>query len=359
MEFHESLREWYLKNHRDLPWRANRDPYQIWLSEIILQQTRVDQGIGYYHRFLEQYPTVNDLAGASEDAVLKLWQGLGYYSRARNLHYTARFIRDEYGGKFPSNHAAIRQLKGVGDYTAAAIASFAFGLPHAAVDGNVMRVLSRIFGLDEPIDSTAGKKAITQLAHELIDPDDPATFNQGMMEFGALQCVPRQPACPSCTFIDRCAAFATGRVADLPVKRKKTASRDRYFHYLVISWKGQLYLRKRTGKGIWQNLHEFPLVETPTALEPDALPASESWQRIFAGTQPVVKSVSPLFKHILSHQRIHARFWQITLPDATPPKLEPDVFAIPADAFSQYAVPRLIERYMVGENLSAATPAGG
>ena len=343
--FGRKIINWYQKHKRELPWRDTKDPYHIWLSEIILQQTRVDQGMAYYLRFVETYPTVKSLAAAGQDNILKLWQGLGYYSRARNLHHAAQEVVKKYNGAFPSSYNDIRSLKGIGDYTAAAISSFAFDLPYAVVDGNVYRLLSRYFGIETPIDSTSGKKQFAELAQKLLNGHAPAVFNQAIMEFGAIQCKPVSPECTSCPLADSCLAFDKKRVSELPVKQKKTAIRKRYFHYLVIHHNKYIYLRQRTGKDIWQGLHDFPLIERSKHLSPEQLIASAEWKEIF-GTQKttLVKSHAEI-KHILSHQHIHARFYEMKAGKN---------FRVPKDSawkkatsktLHKYAIPRLIEQY--------------
>ena len=261
-DFHLLIDGWYRQNKRDLPWRTTRDPYFIWLSEIILQQTRVDQGMNYYLKFTRNYPTIRHLAEASEQEVLNDWQGLGYYSRARNLHQTAKYIHKELNSSFPESYEKIIKLKGIGPYTAAAIASFAFDEGVAAVDGNVYRVLSRIFDIDLPIDSTQGKKAFQELANSLIPTKNPGDFNQGMMEFGAMQCTPVNPKCEHCPFSERCLAKMHNTIAARPVKAKKTAVRNRYFYYFIFRETDRICIQKRTQKDIWQHLFEFPLLET-------------------------------------------------------------------------------------------------
>src|SRR5690554_1507712 len=252
MDFSSVLIQWYLEHKRPLPWRETKNPYYVWLSEIILQQTRVEQGLPYYKKFVEAFPEIEDLASASQHEVLKLWQGLGYYSRARNLHDSAKYVVFKLAGRFPQNYRELLELKGVGDYTASAVASICYGEPQAVVDGNVFRVLSRIFGIDTPINTGAGKRQFRSLAQELMDPSHPSDFNQGMMEFGAVQCKPQQPLCESCPFAKRCVAFNQGKINDLPVKLRKGSVRVRHFNYLVfVSKKGETLLRQRTQKGIW------------------------------------------------------------------------------------------------------------
>ncbi|MEO8068831.1 MAG: A/G-specific adenine glycosylase, partial [Flavobacteriales bacterium] len=260
--FSKALLPWFAENKRDLPWRNTTDPYRIWLSEVILQQTRVDQGLAYWKRFVERWPTVTDLARASEDEVLKEWQGLGYYSRARNLRSAALQVVHEHRGVYPTTHVGLLKLIGVGDYTAAAIASICFSRPEAVVDGNAYRVLARVFGIATPIDSTAGKKEFKALANTLIDPDHPGDHNQAVMELGATVCTPRNPDCGSCPLRNRCVALKESRIATLPVKVKKQVVRVRYFNYLVLRSPKGIFLHQRSGKDIWQGLWEFPLIET-------------------------------------------------------------------------------------------------
>ena len=255
------LLDWYAREGRDLTWRRTRDPYRIWLSEVILQQTRVAQGTEYYLRFTERFPDVASLAAAPEDEVLKLWQGLGYYSRARNLHAAARQVVERFGGRFPVALEEVRSLRGVGDYTAAAICSAAYDAPCAVVDGNVYRVLARLFDLDAPIDSTAGKRTFAELAQMQLDKRCPGRYNQAVMDFGALQCTPAQPGCADCPLASRCLALAAGTVAERPVKQTKTKVRDRWFNYLHVSSGDRTLLRRREGRDIWQGLYEFPLMK--------------------------------------------------------------------------------------------------
>src|ERR1041385_985871 len=256
MDFSQILLSWYARNRRDLPWRKTRDPYKIWLSEVILQQTRVQQGLPYYLAFVKKCPDVKKLAAAPEDEVVKLWQGLGYYSRARNLHAAAKMVVKDFAGKFPGNYEDLRKLKGIGDYTAAAIASLSFDERKAVVDGNVYRVLSRIFGIEDAIDSTVGKKIFSELANELISQKFPADHNKAIMEFGALQCVPKNPDCKNCPFVLHCYAQKKKIIHLFPLKSKKTKITDRFFYYLVIRHKGHIYIKQRTGKDIWKGLFD-------------------------------------------------------------------------------------------------------
>lgn len=344
MDFPAELRQWYSRNRRDLPWRNTRNPYLIWLSEVILQQTRVEQGRAYYERFAQTWPSVAELANASEEQVLKLWQGLGYYSRARNLHKTAQLIVKHHGGEFPQTYHGLLALKGIGEYTAAAIGSFAFDIAEPVVDGNVYRVLARVFGVDTPIDSTAGKKQFRQLAAELLDRRDPATHNQAIMEFGAVQCVPRNPQCGNCPFAQHCVARTSGRIAELPAKARKTKVTDRWLHYFVLRTGNSIYVKRRGPGDIWQGLYDFPLIETATAGD-DALQTDE-WKRWTAGRKVEIATVSDGFLHILSHQRLHARFYEVSLSKPLPGKIAADWLLVDEAGFHTLALPVLITRYL-------------
>lgn len=297
-----------------MPWRNTKDPYKIWLSEIILQQTRVAQGLPYYIAFTEAFPTVQDLAASSEEKVLKLWQGLGYYSRGRNLHTSAQMIVNEFKGIFPSTYKEIIKLKGVGDYTASAIASISFNEPTAVVDGNVYRVLSRIYGIDTPINSTNGTKEFKALAQKLIDKDCPADFNQAIMEFGAIQCKPQNPYCLHCVFNDRCIALQKNIINELPVKIKKTKIRHRYLNYIVLQSNNNTIIKQRTGKGIWQGLYEFPCIETEKSIERldknhlSKMDLGEINLDLLDICDFTIYNEKPII-HKLSHQHLHTTFW--------------------------------------------------
>lgn len=331
------LLTWYQQNGRNLPWRNTQDAYAIWVSEIILQQTRVAQGLDYYHAFLEAFPTVTHLAQADETTVLRIWQGLGYYSRARNMHKTAQIVQAQYQGIFPTQYQTLLTLPGIGPYTAAAIASFSTNAPYAAVDGNVFRVLSRIFGIDTPIDSTQGKKLFTALAQEQVDKVHPALYNQAIMDFGAIQCTPTTPNCLLCPFVEQCFAARNGLTAQLPVKSPKQKSKKRFFWYFD-AWEGDhTYLQQRTQKDIWQGLYEPYLIEAPLSeQELHNLPFIQE-------TKAQIISVSPVYKHILSHQIIEARFVkiEITHPNSTLKQMQ----KISDTDLGRYPVSRLIERY--------------
>lgn len=314
------LIEWYRLNGRTLPWRETRDPYRIWLSEVILQQTRVQQGLAYYERFTERFPTVTALAAASEDEVLKLWQGLGYYSRARNLHAAARQVANDCGGTFPAHYEEVRALKGVGDYTAAAICSMAFDLPYAVVDGNVYRVLARLFDLDVAIDTTAGRRAFAELAQTLLDKRRAALYNQAIMDFGATCCTPQQPRCTACPFADCCLALAAGHVAERPVKVGRIRTRDRHFNYLHLT-DGRRTLLHRRGEGdIWQGLYEFPLVETDEAVDFAALSSTEAFRALLGERSVRPTATVRMPRHQLSHQTLHAVSTASNSPHCPPPR---------------------------------------
>jgi A/G-specific adenine glycosylase len=340
--FSLGLIKWYKKNKRDLPWRNETDAYKIWLSEIILQQTQVVQGTSYYYKFIENYPKISQLAEAKEDEVLKLWQGLGYYSRARNLHAAAKHIKTHHKGVFPSNYAEIKDLKGVGDYTAAAISSFAYNLPHAVVDGNVYRVLSRLFGIETPIDSGKGKKEFQDLATELLDKKQPAIHNQAIMEFGSQFCKPNNPDCDNCVFKAKCFAFKTDRIKDLPIKAKKTKITNRYFNYFVIADKNdELLIHKRSKNDIWKGLYEFYLVESEKEIDPEAVLQNPKLKEIIGKKYRLVNA-SKNYKHVLSHQHLYAKFYVIktsTAFDKTQTKTN-------LKNLIKFAFPRLIEKFL-------------
>lgn len=311
MEFSNSLIKWYLQNKRDLPWRYTVNPYPIWLSEIMLQQTRVAQGLPYFMAFMETFPTIFDLANAEEEQVLKLWQGLGYYSRARNLHATAKYIATELKGDFPPNYNQLLQLKGVGEYTAAAIASFAYNEPVAVVDGNVFRVLSRYFNMDNDISDGKTKKEFQILAQELLPNDKAALFNQAIMEFGALQCVPKNPDCENCILSSSCAGLQHKKVNILPVKSKKTKVTNKFFNYLILKdIQGNFVVQKREGKGIWENLYEFTLIETPEMSNEidfmNQLKATKFYNQLPAD---ITLLNTEVIQHKLSHQNLHIQFY--------------------------------------------------
>ncbi|NGF55651.1 A/G-specific adenine glycosylase [Parapedobacter sp. SGR-10] len=309
MRFAENLVAWYRENGRDLPWRKTEDPYVIWLSEVILQQTRVEQGMPYFHRFVQSLPDVKSFAEAAEEDILRLWQGLGYYSRARNMHKAARQVMDRFDGVFPTRYDDLITLQGVGEYTAAAISSFASNERRAVLDGNVFRVLSRVFGIDVPINSTEGKNLFKKLADELIPHDYPGEYNHAIMDFGAIQCKPKQPLCPTCIFQLECRALAENRVHELPVKLKGKASRNRYFHYFIVERNGEVLMSKRGDKDVWANLYEFPMIETAEDCPMDDLYEHTAFKKHFE--RATLYPVGGMVKHVLSHQNIYARFYRI------------------------------------------------
>ena len=343
--FNSLIHHWYSLFKRDLPWRNTRNPYFIWLSEIILQQTRIDQGMAYYMSFTEEFPTISDLASASEDQVLKLWQGLGYYSRARNLHFTARYIAEHYNGKFPDEYRLILSLKGIGEYTAAAIASISFNQEYPAVDGNVYRVLSRFYGIADPIDTSAGKKIFAKLAAELIKGTDPGMHNQALMEFGALQCTPQKPDCLRCPLHERCYAFANKRAADLPVKLKKTTQRHRYFNYFDISHGDSVWLKKRVGKDIWENLFEFPMIETSVATGFEELMAMSEVNQLMDADNSVVENIEDWKIHLLTHQKINYRIVKVCLLQEK--EMPVELIRVNKKDIFNFAVPKLLETYLI------------
>ena len=353
--FADILISWYQENKRDLPWRHTRNPYLIWISEIILQQTRVAQGYDYYRRFVHRFPDLFSLADADEDEVMKYWQGLGYYSRARNLHAAAKSMAQ--AGGFPTTYQGVLTLKGVGEYTAAAICSFAYEMPYAVVDGNVYRVLSRWLGIDTPIDSTIGKKEFSEAASELLDATRPSLYNQAVMEFGALQCTPTSPRCTDCPLADSCMALQQGRVDTLPVKQHKTKVTNRYFNYIYVRMGAYTYINKRSGNDIWKNLYEFPLIETSedisekpdilfreleerfgktsfSEVENDALPE---------GKRRFLRLIKRGVKHVLSHRIIYANFYELVLPQDTP-SLK-GYQKVPIKELHNFAVPNLVSQF--------------
>jgi A/G-specific adenine glycosylase len=346
----KNLRKWYDENKRDLPWRLTKSAYKIWLSEIILQQTRVRQGIHYYERFLERFPDVRQLAKAAPEEVLKLWQGLGYYTRARNLHAAAKEIVSHYDGRFPSDYRGLLSLKGVGDYTAAAIASIAFNIPVAVVDGNVLRVLARLHGIRTPVTSSSGKKEIQQLAEAILDRDDPGIHNQSVMELGALICVPQNPLCHECPLKRWCYAFANGLVNELPVKDTISRNRRRYFHYLHITCCGQLLIHQRKKRDIWNSLFEFPLIETARAVSPGRIAEDKQWKQLLEGIPCRIEKVSPLYIHQLSHQTLYVRFYRIRA-DEFPPGPAKEYACIKEEHIYEYPVSKLTEKYLMSGGL--------
>lgn len=330
--FAVSLISWYKKNYRKLPWRNTNEPYTIWVSEIILQQTRVDQGLPYFKNFIERFPTLESLAKSSEEEVLNQWQGLGYYSRARNMHYTAKYIFNHLNGTFPNKYKELIKLKGIGDYTASAIASFSFNEPKAVIDGNVYRVLSRVFGILNDINSKEGQNGIKNLADNLLPKKEHATYNQAIMEFGALICAPKVPKCETCVIANICYAKEKGEQLSLPLKIKKVKIKTRYFNFLVFQLNNYIVIEKRTDKDIWQHLYQFPMIETSEEIE-DPLNLKK-----LKGNIINLKKV----KHLLTHQVIMASFWHMSVQTLPEKKC---YLKIPLSQLHKYPVPKIVENY--------------
>lgn len=346
-ELQETLALWYEAHKRELPWRTHPTPYHVWLSEVILQQTRVSQGLDYYRRFVERWPSVEALAEATEEEVLKMWQGLGYYSRARNLHQCARQVVERHNGVFPADFGQLRQLQGIGNYTAAAIAAIAFGLPHAVVDGNVYRVLSRLYDIDTPINTDKGVKLFAELADDLLDRSHPGRHNQALMEFGALQCLPKNPDCTACPLQSHCLAFAHRSVSQRPVKEKKTKTKTRFFHYLVLRTPNDgLYLRKRQGNDIWKNLYDFPCVESEESLSVEDVVNSAEFRALIQNQDFQIKKTSPQYTHKLTHQTIVATFIEIKILDFLPLIQTNDILLAFENGLGTLPVPKLIDNYL-------------
>lgn len=344
-KFSDIIIAWYQANKRDLPWRETEDPFLIWISEIVLQQTRVAQGLDYFYRLTERFPDVKSLAEADNDELMKYWQGLGYYSRARNLHKAAQQIMEQHAGIFPHEHTDVLKLAGIGPYTAAAICSFAYNQPYAVVDGNVYRVLSRISGWDDPIDQPAGVKKFQQLANELLSQKHPGLHNQAIMEFGALQCTPSNPDCTICPLNSDCQALMQNKINSLPVKSGKIKVQQRFLNYFVFQFKNQLFIQKRTANDIWQNLWEFPLIESDHLLTNDEIIQHTDFQK---WTKDIVKvdiqSISKSYKHLLTHRQIWAQFITIQISDVNP-SLK-DFKQIQSEDLQNFAIPRLIDRFL-------------
>ena len=342
----DTLINWYAENHRDLPWRHEPTPYQVWLSEVILQQTRVNQGMDYYLRFVERWSSVTDLAKASEEEVLKMWQGLGYYSRARNLHKCARQVVEQYEGQFPADFEQLKQLQGIGSYTAAAIASIAFNLPHAVVDGNVYRVLSRLFDIDTPININEGQTLFARLADELLNRKQPGLHNQAMMEFGALHCTPKNPNCLLCPLQAQCLSLTHQTVMQRPAKLQKVKVSTRYFNYLVIRIKDNVYLHKRSDNDIWKNLYDIPCIESEKPMTVEEVMASEQFDQLIGNKPFTITKVSPVFTHKLTHRTIIAQFIEIKLEKKLLRIETKDLFLTPEMDLGTFPIPRLIDLYL-------------
>lgn len=337
------LGKWYDEHKRDLPWRETKDPYKIWLSEIILQQTRVNQGIDYYYKFLLKFPTIADLASTPLDELLKVWQGLGYYSRARNMHIAANSIVADYNGNFPPDFNSLRNLKGIGDYSAAAISSIAFNQPHPVIDGNVYRVLARLFSIDLPKDTAQGKKVFYDVALKLLDIKNPGRHNQALMELGAIVCLPLNPKCKLCPLALSCISYKNNSVDQYPLKKRKAFRRDRYFYYLIIKKGDTIYINQRLEGDIWAYLYEFPLIETEKNMNPENIFQSEAWKELAGDDDFKVIHISKEYKHQLTHQIIHARFIEI---EANSDYVLERFIEIRNNEIMNYPVSRLIDKYL-------------
>ncbi|MDR0333119.1 MAG: A/G-specific adenine glycosylase [Dysgonamonadaceae bacterium] len=342
--FSNKITHWFNANARNLPWRNTINPYRIWISEVILQQTRVAQGLDYYNRFIQRFPDVISLAEADENEVLKYWQGLGYYSRARNLHAAAQQIKTQHNGIFPTDYEQVLALRGVGEYTAAAICSFAYNLPYAVLDGNVYRVLSRVFGIETPINAPKAKKEFSDLAQMLLDTENPSEHNQAIMEFGALQCVPVSPNCSVCPFVEQCVAFSDGMVQKLPVKLKKNSVKERFFNYFFVQQGDYTYLKKREAKDIWKNLYEFPLIETTEKIDIGDLIGKDVFKTMFGDTKLQIDGQPFVVKHVLTHRVIHAAFYMVKTTENV--DLTAHFLKIPTSDLHSYPVSRLIELFL-------------
>ena len=338
--FSKILLQWYDPAARPMPWKGETDPYKIWISEVILQQTRVEQGWEYYKRFVEKYPDVFQLATAPQEDVLKIWQGLGYYSRARNLHKGAQQIVENYKGIFPPDLKLIQSISSIGPYTAAAIASFAYALPYAVVDGNVIRLLSRLFGITEPFDTTTGQKLFRELAQELFDHENPAIFNQAIMDFGATLCTPAIPKCRECPFQVHCIALNTGKINELPVKSKKIKKRDRFFNYLVLEHTGKIFVQERKEKDVYSGMYEFILQESEGQLTPGD---EELMIEKVTGAKQKFQKTELKKAHILTHQRLHVNFYFVKLEDK--PKI-PFGNWLEKQSLKSLPVPKFIHDYL-------------
>lgn len=340
--FQNTLRE------RAMPWLNEKNAYKIWLSEIILQQTTVAQGTPYYEKFIKRYPTVKKLADATNDEVMKMWEGLGYYSRARNLHHTAKFIANELNGKFPNTYDEILKLKGIGTYTAAAIASFAYDLPYAVLDGNVFRVLARFFGIDVPIDTTEGKKIFIDLAYQVLDRGNPAGYNQAIMNFGATVCTPVAPDCKNCALATECIALQTQRTGELPIKLKKTTKKNLFFQYLIVQSDDCVFIRKRTARDIWRDLYEFSLIETENNIVDGSVEEIlfiEATLKNYLRENFLLQKKSKIYKQVLTHRNVFATFWEIEV-DTGFSFTESDFVKVPRHHLSTFAFPKVIDNYL-------------
>lgn len=340
MDFSKKILHWYQENKRDLPWRHTKDPYRIWLSEVMLQQTRVAQGLPFYLKFVKAFPNVEDLAHATEEEVLKLWQGLGYYSRARNMHITAKIVTEIYKGKFPTSYKELKTLKGIGDYTASAIASICFNEQQPVVDGNVYRVLARYFGVDVPINSTKGIRYFKELATKVMDLDNIRDYNQGIMEFGAIQCAPKKPYCLHCPLNKSCVALKENRWQELPVKLKKGKIRERYFNYLVfLDQDNTTQLEQRKTKGIWQGLFQFPLLETQNIAFEEEIKGLLNEKYNHLDVEDIRAYNEEVILHKLSHQHLKTKFWVVKVKSTL-------IHSISWDSIDEFPVPILIANFI-------------
>lgn len=349
LKYSEIFIEWYKDNKRDLPWRNTENPYHIWISEIILQQTRVAQGYNYYLRFIERFPDVASLAGAKQEEVLKYWQGLGYYSRARNLHDAAKDIMNRFGGIFPNKYDDVISLKGIGEYTAAAILSFVWNQPYPVLDGNVFRVLGRLFAIETPIDTGSGKKEFMKLGKALMNVRSAGLYNQAIMEFGALQCIPQNPDCTRCPFFTYCLGYRSGNVQQFPVKQNKIKTRNRYLNYFHITYNGYTYLQRRAGKDIWEGLFEFPLIESEQILDFEKLQQTKEFKIMFDKiSQPFFSKREDSIKHILSHQILYVAFYKVEIQNEN--ECLRKFLKIPISSVDDYPVSKLIYSYLTRQD---------
>ncbi|MEO5995629.1 MAG: A/G-specific adenine glycosylase [Chitinophagaceae bacterium] len=343
--FTKKLSKWHrLQNTRSMPWKGEKDPYRIWLSEIILQQTRVEQGMAYYNKFVSVYPSIRQLAMAPEQEVFKLWEGLGYYSRCKNLIATAKFVSSELNGRFPDKYEEVRALKGIGPYTAAAISSFAYNLPYAVVDGNVLRVISRYFGINTPVDTTEGKKLYNFLADALLDKKQPALYNQAIMDFGAVICKAQLPLCSVCVQRKDCHAYTHNLVKQLPVKEKSRVKKTRWFYYFVVEYKNFLYIRKRSTKDIWENLYEFVLKESDGELVDDRNSLKSFLQSLVEQDQVIIHNVSRVYRQQLSHQTIVGQFINVKINK--PAFMQKEYEAVLKNDLDKYPFPKIINAWL-------------
>jgi len=339
------LIEWYFKNKRNLPWRETTAPYSVWVSEVILQQTRVNQGLAYYYQFIKEFPDIISLANAPIDKLLKLWQGLGYYSRARNMHHAAREIVTNFNGEFPQRYTDLIKLKGIGDYTASAIASISFGEQSPVLDGNVFRVIARIYGITDSTETSRGKKKFKDILNNLIPKKNPGTFNQALMEFGAIHCIPRNPNCSECIFKSDCFAFNHNLIDHLPIKKQKVKQKHRYFNYLHILYKEYTFIEQRTENDIWRLLYQFPLIETDGEFFINELEKTNLWKKIFENLNPQIDIKCFERIHVLTHQKLHVRFYKIHI-DKLNDFINTRFIKMHTGKIENKGVPIIIEKYL-------------